>query len=434
MKHFLEHRAIRGAVCQLAIAVAVLSNGLAAETSFTPPERMTYQGFLVDANGTVLGKDAPSNYPVTFKVFDHQTESSAVNLLWSERQIVTVDKGQFSVLLGEGSSVAGEEDKHGSLSKVFSGETASDRFIELTVEVGQTKSTIAPRLRFLTSPYAFLSRSATTLVSPNGTNIIETANELVTIDGETRARKFKGDGSGLTNLVLLPTDIPLLDSGKISSGVLATERIPNLPASKITSGTLDSTRLPMPLSLGSSLHNSKIKLWESGNTVYGLGIQGSQFRLHLGSNADRFSFLDSADGNELMTVRGNGNVGIGTASPSQKLDVNGNVRVIGNLEVGGQLTMGGSRPIFTQWFRNLGDDVFRNTGISASAYECGIIGLWTGSGDIQEGGSGNIMMAFTYISGNIWHIRAEFRTHNDPENWDIQLLCIDTRLARAVNR
>jgi hypothetical protein len=41
--------------------------------------------------------------------------------------------------------------------------------------------------------------------------------------------------------------------------------------------------------------------------------------------------ISNAGGGPLMTVQNGGNVGIGTTSPSQKLDVNGNVRVSGNI-------------------------------------------------------------------------------------------------------
>src|SRR5687768_5095175 len=58
----------------------------------SPPDRMTYQGFLVDANGTALGTDAPKNYDVIFKIYDSQ---SGGNLEWAEFQTVSVTKGYF---------------------------------------------------------------------------------------------------------------------------------------------------------------------------------------------------------------------------------------------------------------------------------------------------------------------------------------------------
>src|ERR1044071_3574701 len=58
-----------------------------------PPELMSYQGFLVDANGNPLATNTPANYPVIFRVFPAQSGGTP---LWAEQQIVTVDKGNFS--------------------------------------------------------------------------------------------------------------------------------------------------------------------------------------------------------------------------------------------------------------------------------------------------------------------------------------------------
>lgn len=85
------------------------------------------------------------------------------------------------------------------------------------------------------------------------------------------------------------------------------------------------------LSFGSGLANSKIALWEGAEVNgfrmrYGLGVQSYQFRFHLDAPAARFSFLsDEAGTTELMTIQGNGNVGIGTINPQGKLAVKGTI-------------------------------------------------------------------------------------------------------------
>ena len=67
-----------------------------------PPDKLTYQGYLVDAAGSALGLTAPKNYDVIFRIYNHETASGTTYRLWSELQTVTVDKGYFSVVLGEG--------------------------------------------------------------------------------------------------------------------------------------------------------------------------------------------------------------------------------------------------------------------------------------------------------------------------------------------
>ena len=138
----------------------------ASAASPTPPERMSYQGFLVDVNGAALAPSAPANYPVVFRIYD---ASSGGNILWAEQQIVTVDKGNFSVVLGEGTAVSGEA--RPDLSSVFAGPTASDRYIGIAVTISGTTMTISPRLRWLPSPYAFAARKAITLVNNSGENM-----------------------------------------------------------------------------------------------------------------------------------------------------------------------------------------------------------------------------------------------------------------------
>lgn len=140
------------ALCLL--AGAILTTHEAWATPF-PPERMTYQGFLVDANGDALGQGSPVNYDLVFSVWDEQNGGEAK---WGEQQTVTVDKGYFSVLLGEGAAATGYTNV--PLSSVFAGD-ASARYIEITVKgIGTDGAdlTIRPRLQLVTSPYAFMAR------------------------------------------------------------------------------------------------------------------------------------------------------------------------------------------------------------------------------------------------------------------------------------
>lgn len=155
----------------------VTSTSVLHAADVNPPERMTYQGYLTDANGVPLGNTTPKNYDVIFRIYDDQ---STGNLLWAEQQTLTVDQGYFSVLLGEGSQVSSEPNP--ALSTLFADATASHRFVQITVKgigSGGGDSTILPRLRLLTSPYAFLARHAV-----NAANLVNnTSSQVVTISG-----------------------------------------------------------------------------------------------------------------------------------------------------------------------------------------------------------------------------------------------------------
>jgi len=89
-----------------------------------------------------------------------------------------------------------------------------------------------------------------------------------------------------------------------------------------------------PLSFASSVGN-KISLWgDATGGHYGLGIQGSLLQLYSSSNAADIAFgYGSSDVfTEKMRIKGNGNVGIGTAGPASKLDIaNGRIRLTGQV-------------------------------------------------------------------------------------------------------
>src|SRR5262245_17186033 len=83
----------------VALALSATTNVIAQTATNAPPNRMSYQGFLVDANGIPLATNTPANYPVVFSIWNAAVGGMK---LWEESQVVTVDRGNFSVVLGEG--------------------------------------------------------------------------------------------------------------------------------------------------------------------------------------------------------------------------------------------------------------------------------------------------------------------------------------------
>src|SRR5262245_47908412 len=153
---------ISGTLRAAALALILAMGAPVTRAASSPPDRMTYQGFLVDGSGNPLAPSLPVNYPVVFRIYD---ASDAGNLIWSEQQVVTVDKGNFSVVLGEGAAVTSEP--HDSLSTIFAGTSASERYMGITVTVSGNNLNLLPRLRLLPSAYSFLATQATQLVNPS---------------------------------------------------------------------------------------------------------------------------------------------------------------------------------------------------------------------------------------------------------------------------
>jgi hypothetical protein len=205
---------------------------------------MTYQGYLVDGNGAALGLSAPANYDVIFRIYDAKQGGAK---LWTEQQTVTVDKGYFSVLLGEGTSFNNEP--NGNLSTVFDGLAISDRFIGITVDMGGSSLEIAPRLRLLSSPYSFTATQARRLTDSAGNaNFYKEGNALKI-----------GAGSS--------PSMTLTDDGYLGLGV-------DNPDYKLAVETTDSSK-PYPLSLKGP----------HGNVFMGAGNSG-----YFHFNTDRPSF------------------------------------------------------------------------------------------------------------------------------------------------
>jgi hypothetical protein len=92
---------------------------------------------------------------------------------------------------------------------------------------------------------------------------------------------------------------------------------------------------PFPLSFSPSL-GDKISLWSNSTNSYGLGIQSSLLQIHtdIWASDIAFGYGSSAAFTENMRIKGDGNVGIGTATPVQKLHVEGTTFLNGNVGIG----------------------------------------------------------------------------------------------------
>jgi hypothetical protein len=83
-----------------------------------------------------------------------------------------------------------------------------------------------------------------------------------------------------------------------------------------------------PLSFPQTL-GDKISLWSNSSNSYGFGIQGSLLQIHTDvSAADiAFGYGRSSSFSEIMRVKGNGTVGIGTSNPQKNLSIQNGMNV-----------------------------------------------------------------------------------------------------------
>ena len=279
---------------------SIVAPALTTASNAYPPNGMTYQGYLVDANGTPLAPTTPANYDAVFRIYSASTGGTS---LWSEKQTVTVDNGQFSVVLGEGGVVTGEP--HGLISSVFASGDASDRFVGITVTIGSSALEIVPRLKFLASPYAYLAQNAAGLVNPDGYAVqlakLDTDQTLTGINTFAGAANFNGIATfnGAANFNGL-----IASSASITNAILGATTI---NGNVNVAGTVTATAFSGPI--GGSVPVGGVIMW-SGTianipTNWALcdGSQGTpnlqgRFVLDSGVQSD----LGSTGGNATITI------------------------------------------------------------------------------------------------------------------------------------
>jgi len=344
------HPRLRAAIIVSLFAAAFLLGTLRApaQANANPPNFVTYQGYLVDANGVALGTNAPKNFDVIFRIYDAATGGAT---LWAEQQTVTVDKGYFSVLLGEGSSIG---EPRPVLNTIFTTATASDRWVGLTVKgigAGGADANILPRLRLLTSPYSFLAQKAITASTVDaaaltsgtvsdarlsGNVALRNAGNTFTADqrfssGSLYMDNARGiwakNSSGGDEVFVWPRysdNVTYLNFGANGFNIRNNANVSRMFVTDAGNVGIGTDTPGFPLHFASDL-GDKISLWGNGGNHYGFGVRANLLQIHSASSADdiAFGYGTSTNMTELMRIKGNGNVGIGTSAPDSRLHVSG---------------------------------------------------------------------------------------------------------------
>lgn len=147
-----------------------------------------------------------------------------------------------------------------------------------------------------------------------------------------------------------------------------------------------------------------LNLW---STEYGLGVQSSTLYFRSGAH---YAWYRGGVHNDAQF---NGGGGVLTM----------NLDSGGNLQISGRLTTAAKSFVFRR-FENMGDNIRVNTGVSASEWNAGVVGFQVINGDINEQGVVNPIRVRMYVSGGIWHIGADFATHNNQESWYVDVLFV----------
>ena len=324
-------------LAHLLLATLLLLPGLVHSQSSQVPNRLSYQGLVTDIAGVPLGNTTPENHEVIFRLWDGPTAAGAANLVYSEKQVVTIANGEFSVLIGAGADVSGEEDKGPGTVNVSDAFDGSQRFLGVTVAAaaapgGITGSDleITPRQQLVSTAFSFRAKEAESVINDSvGTSSIA--------DGAITLLKMGSESVNGTSIVDNSITSVDLANGAVSASKLASDvgfwsvggANVYRPSGSVGIGTASPT---VPLHVRA---NSTAVAGDSGLTIEQAGAGDAALSLLI-SNTARYNIgIDNSDGDKLkifsdsvnvfggsgITMDVSGRVGIGTETPSGRLHV-----------------------------------------------------------------------------------------------------------------
>ncbi len=301
---------------------------LALSTLDSPFSTARAQGTAFTYQGQIANNGSPANgnFDFTFALFNNSsTNTGQIGSTLTDLD-VGVTNGLFTVTLDFG--------------PVFAG---NSNWLSIAVRTngGDTFAALNPLQQLTPTPYAIYAPNAGTAASANsvaGTNIVGN------ITGA-----FTGNGAGLTNLNLtgstglltaneLPANVALLDassqnftgqntfSGSVGIGT-------NTPAAPLD---VKGTGIPTALIDGSSTVGTwgVLRNTSAGGTNWQLISTGSANGEGPGKLLFDCGPTPSFVNVNALTLQPNGNVGIGTTSPANNLEVAGTAQFDGNVGIG----------------------------------------------------------------------------------------------------
>jgi hypothetical protein len=293
------------------------------------PATINYQGIVSDSTGTLIGATSALNRKIIFRIYDASTGG---NRLWTEEQTVTIYKGEFSVLLGNGTTATGtaSSESHPSLDTIFTPSTSTTRYLEVMVDNGDGSITaadtpISPRQMISTAAYAFHAKVADGIASATDLTITPVSGTAtnygigwygsgrtwngVSVDGPVL---YGNAGGALGSNVSGTKNISLLwnSSGQVGIGATGTFS----STTKLTLQGDDASTPASQLSIrGDSYNNERL--------LVGFDTTNNRSTLQCYTTA-------STTGPLLLNPSG-GLVGIGTSAPSARLSVEGSISATG---------------------------------------------------------------------------------------------------------
>lgn len=325
---------LRLATCLVGLAATALAQQSAV------PNSISYQGKVTDASGNLIGSSTPVNRDVIFRIYDNSTGGTRI---YSERQTVTIANGEFSVLLGTGSTLTAEPNSV-TLENVFTG---AQRFLGVTVDDGGDNNAandpeISPRQQMVTTAYAFRAKIAegvvagsitSSMLSNNAIGSAQLSDSVVTSAKIADSSIATADlAAGSVTAAKLGSDVGVWASsnGTISRNSAVAIGTNTFPAGDRLTVAGGNMRLDSERYLAFSTGVDNFTYLTKSMPNYGLGAfvdseLGSSAALWLSGfqGVKFFTF-----GSPRVTINSVGDVGIGRTNPIDRLHIaGGNIRL-----------------------------------------------------------------------------------------------------------
>jgi hypothetical protein len=304
-------------ISTLLATLCLMQSGHAQTITTAVPGLISYQGRALNSAGTVMGSGTPVNRTVTFRIWDHASNSLTANLIYSEQQVVTIAEGEFSVLVGAGSVTAGTPLGYSETAKgpptlkindlsVFAG---VNRFLGVTIDDGTVAvdNEVSPRQQIVSSAYALRARYAEQLGSNGGTALTALDSGNVGIGNTNPPSRFTvtaaGTGTSTPQMIVTADDV--------------TERLRiGVDSSGTGTGYIQSFK--------EGIGAQNLLLNPNGGNV-GIGSGNTNPAVAL-SVTGAITATGAITGGSITSAAGSlttntGNIGIGTTTPTARLDI-----------------------------------------------------------------------------------------------------------------
>ena len=202
------------------------------------PNTMNYQGLLTDASGVPL---ADGNYNLTFRIYDVASGGSA---LWTEAQLVLVESGIFSVILGSSTALNLDFDV--------------PYWMGIQVAAG---TELSPRIELTSAAYTFNSKNAEAIGGNTVTATMPSSGQVLKWNGSAWAPG--SDNAGTSVWTTSNDDIYNSNIGNVGVGT-------SIPHAKMHIMDNDIGTLIV----GGSVANdsAKVVFAEDSDNAYGMSI------------------------------------------------------------------------------------------------------------------------------------------------------------------